>query len=129
MSTETKQSLHIGLLTNLQFFSCKWSFFIIWGLYGPILGHFEVLTPLQNLPPELNFLEYVLVWVQKQNSLHIGLDQFAIFFLWVVIFCLFGHTYPFHPPDTPKILCGILLSRYFPQNMFWCEYGNQIEPS
>ena len=77
MGTETKQSLHIGLLTNLQFFSCGWSFFVILGLYGPILGHFEILTPLQNPPPRLNFLKYVLVWEQKQNKAFIS-DSWAI---------------------------------------------------
>ena len=46
-------------------------------LYGPILERFEVLTPLQKPPPELDFLEYVLVWVRKQNRAFIS-DSCAI---------------------------------------------------
>ena len=80
MGTETKSSLHIRLLHNLQFFSCGWSFSVIWGLYGPILGRFEVLISQQNPPPELNFLEYVLVLVgKKKKPSSWTLEQFANF--------------------------------------------------
>ena len=52
-------------------------FFVVWDLYGPILRRFEVLTPLQNPPPRLNFLEYVLLRVQDQNGAFL-LDFLAI---------------------------------------------------
>ena len=44
-----KQSLHVRLGKNLRCFSCRWSFFAIWGLYGPVLGYFQVLQPYRIL--------------------------------------------------------------------------------
>ena len=112
--------------------------------FSPMGGHFCCLfghtypphTPrhpqntLWNTPLEIFSSKYVLVWVREQNRAFI-MD------FWVI--CNFspmgGHLSPFWlhipptPPTPPKILCGILLWRYFLQNMFWFGYGNNIEPS
>ena len=111
MGTETKKSLHIGLLSNLQFFSCGWSFFVICGLYWPILRHFEVLTPLQNPPPRLNFLEYGLVRVLDQNGA-LWLDFWAI----CDVYLAGGHfssiLVTYTPPFPPHLQNSIIKLRF-----------------
>ena len=48
VGTEMKQSLYVGVLNNLQFFSQIWSFLVIWGLYRHMLRYFEVLIPYRT---------------------------------------------------------------------------------
>ena len=48
VGTGTKQSLGVEVLNNLQFFSRTWSFLVIWGPYGAMLGYFEAHTPTET---------------------------------------------------------------------------------
>ena len=99
---------------------------LVWAYLRVFWGH----TTLWNTPLEVFSSKYVLVWVQEQNRAFI-MD------FWVI--CDFspmgGHLFPFWlhipptPPTHPKILCRILPWRYSLQNMFWCGYGSNVEPS
>ena len=87
VGTRTKLSLHIGLLSNLRFFSYGWSFVVIWSLYGPIFGYFEVLWPCKIIL--WSYISWNMFWfgygIKIEPSYQIS-DQFAIFLLGVVIF-------------------------------------------
>ena len=116
-----------------SYWTFEWN--AIFSLWVVIFCHFGHSYPFHTLETP-NILCEILLWRYfLKNILWCGygneiepsywnFEWFAIFFLWVVILCLFGHTYPFHTPDTPNILCGIVLWRYFPQNIFWSGYGN-----
>ena len=114
MGTETKK--RYWTLEQFAIFLLWVVIFVICGLNRPILRRFEVLTPQQNPPPGLNFLEYVLVRVQNQYG------TFLLNF-WAIcdVYPGGGHFSPFwshiHPPHPSHLPISIIKLR-FVANLF-----------